>query len=338
MKKHIGRREFVKTVGAAAAALAVGCARIPRTTGETAPKKRTLRIAHLTDIHLQPERDGEKWLTWCLHHVQNLDDKPDIIFNSGDMIMDSLGADFQRTKIQWDLWKKVWKNECSLPVEHCLGNHDVWGWNRKESGATGKEPLYGKKYALEVLGLKRRFRSFQKSGWFFIFLDSTHPHEEDVYTAKLDEDQFQWLSTELARVQKHSPVCIFSHIPILSGSVFFDGKNEKTGNWVVPHRWMHIDARRLKDLFLKHPNVRLCLSGHVHLKDRVDYNGVTYLCNGAVCGGWWKRSYQETPPGYALVNLYDDGSFDREYVTYGWKGEEKEVTFILDMDKVKIPV
>jgi 3',5'-cyclic-AMP phosphodiesterase len=25
-----------------------------------------------------------------------------------------------------------------------------------------------------------------------------------------------------------------------------------------------------------------------------------------------------TDNGYALLNLYDDGSFDNEYITYGW--------------------
>jgi 3',5'-cyclic AMP phosphodiesterase CpdA len=84
---------------------------------------------------------------------------------------------------------------------------------------------------------------------------------------------------------------------------------------------MHIDARRIKDLFREHPNVKLALSGHIHLKDRVDYNSVTYLCNGAVSGSWWGGPYQECPPGYALVDLFSDGSFEYEYRTFGWKKE-----------------
>jgi hypothetical protein len=79
---------------------------------------------------------------------------------------------------------------------------------------------------------------------------------------------------------------------------------------------MHIDARRLKTLFLDHPNVKLCLSGHIHLRDSVMYNGVTYACNGAVCGNWWRGAYQETQPGYALVDLWNDGSFRVDYVRY----------------------
>lgn len=33
---------------------------------------------------------------------------------------------------------------------------------------------------------------------------------------------------------------------------------------------------------------------------------------------WWKGIHHETANGYGMVNLYDDGSFDNEYVPYGW--------------------
>ncbi|MEX2092204.1 MAG: hypothetical protein WD971_05980, partial [Pirellulales bacterium] len=72
-------------------------------------------------------------------------------------------------------------------------------------------------------------------------------------------------------------------------------------------------------LFAKHPNVKLCISGHLHLLDRVDYNGVTYLCNGAVSGNWWGGRHKDCDEGYAVVDLYDDGTFEHEYVKYGWK-------------------
>lgn len=112
---------------------------------------------------------------------------------------------------------------------------------------------------------------------------------------------------------------VFSHIPLFSAATFYDGDNEKSGHWRVGANLMHIDARRIKDLFHKHPNVKLCLSGHLHLVERVDYLGVSYLCGGAVSGGWWKGNHQECEPGYGIVDLYADGSFDNRYVTYGWQ-------------------
>lgn len=281
---------------------------------------RSLRLAHLTDVHVQPELAADRGLAACLKHVQALDDKPELILCGGDCVMDSFGQTRDRTKLQWDLWHRVLKGECGLPVEACIGNHDVWGWDRKSSGTTGDEPLYGKSWAVEALGLPRRYRSFDRAGWHFVVLDSTQPGARpNSYTARIDDEQFDWLQKDLEATKKETPVLVLSHIPILSAAVFFDGENSKTGDWQVPGAWMHIDAVKLKDLFVGHPNVKVCLSGHLHLVDRVDYHGVTYLCNGAVCGGWWKGNYHECAPGYAVMDLHPDGSFDRTYIPFGWE-------------------
>ena len=75
-------------------------------------------------------------------------------------------------------------------------------------------------------------------------------------------------------------------------------------------------------LFERHRNVRTCLSGHIHEVDRVDYQGVSYYCNGAVSGAWWKGKHHDCSEGYAMMNLYDDGTVEREYVPYGWRARE----------------
>jgi Icc protein len=48
------------------------------------------------------------------------------------------------------------------------------------------------------------------------------------------------------------------------------------------------------------------------------FNDVTYICDGAVSGAWWKGRNHECDEGYGLINLYDDGTFDHAYQTYGW--------------------
>lgn len=282
---------------------------------ESSPRKRALRIAHLTDIHVQPERKADQGMGECLKIVNELSDKPDVIFTGGDLIMDSFNADPDRTKVQWDLFTKGFRENNRLPVEHCIGNHDLWmGKGKTEDN----DRRLGKQWACDILELEKPYRSFDRAGWHFIFLDSTFP-EGSGYKGRLDDAQFEWLAGDLAGTPKTTPVMVISHIPILSASAYFDGDNEKTGNWVVPGAWMHLDARKIKDLFAKHPNVKLCISGHIHLVDRVDYNGVTYFCNGAVCGGWWNGNYHECAPGYALVDLYDDGTFENRYVEWGWQ-------------------
>ena len=284
-----------------------------------------LRIAHLTDVHVQPERSADEGMAACLRHVQSQPDRPDLLLFGGDCVMDAFSQSRDRTRTQWDVWSRVLEAECALPWEACIGNHDVWGWNRKASGAAGDEMEYGKRWAADVLRLPGRFRSFERAGWKFVVLDSTQPGPEPgTYVARLDDEQHEWLAGELAATPAATPVLVLSHIPILAACAYLDGENERSGDWVVPGAWMHLDCRRLTSLFHERSNVRLCLSGHIHLVDRVDYLGTTYHCNGAVCGGWWRGNYQQISPGYALVDLYDDGSSSCEYVTYGWDANGRD--------------
>jgi 3',5'-cyclic AMP phosphodiesterase CpdA len=318
----VTRRESIISVGAVAAGL-LTCGVLPRTAGAAVPnpaRKRALRVAHLTDIHVQPERRAGEGMAACLHHVERQVDKPDLIVTGGDSIMDSFAADDARTNLQWDLWNNVLKNECSIPVRSCIGNHDVWGWAKSKSKTTGAEPNWGKKRAIEMLRIEDRFYSFSQAGWLFIVLDSTQPHPDgsEAYVAVLDEPQYDWLERTLRDASADTPVFIVSHIPILSTTPILWAANEH-GNFRVKGWLMHSDHLRLKELFARHPNVKLCLSGHTHLVDRVDYNGVSYLCNGAVSGNWWNGRHKDCDEGYALVDLFDDGSFDHQYVKYGWK-------------------
>lgn len=325
------RRDVLMAGGAVAASWALQATACTSASPPAAPlaidqasranRKRALRLAHITDVHVQPEKGAGQGFAKCLQHLQSLADPPQLILQGGDAVMDSCGVEQPRAKTQANLWKSVLKAECSIPIEHCIGNHDIWGLEKKASLTTGAEPNWGKKWALELYGLNNRYRTFDRNGWRFIVLDSV-TIGNDTYVGKLDEEQLAWLGRTLEATDKKMPVLVLSHIPILAASVFFDGDLEKSGKWVVPAAWMHIDARAIKNLFVKHPNVKVCLSGHLHLVDRVDYLGVTYLCNGAVSANWWKGKHQEFREGYGVVDLFDDGSFEHQYVEYDWTARE----------------
>ncbi|MFN8138803.1 MAG: metallophosphoesterase [Fimbriimonadales bacterium] len=312
MKVKTDRRGFLKGVAAASLAGA-----LPIAANAAAAKRRSIRFAHMTDFHVMPEKRAGIGMMNSLAHMHRQKDKAEMIVTGGDLVMDAFGATRDRTKTQWEIFTKVLGDHTNLRVEHTLGNHDIWGWSKSGSGATGREPDYGKKWAMELLGLSAPYRSFNHAGWHWIILDSVFPKGEG-YTAKLDDAQFEWLTSDLASVPASTPVIVVSHIPILAACAFYDGDLANSGDWKVPGAWMHLDSVRIKDLFSRHPNVKVCLSGHIHLVDRVDYNGVTYLCDGAVCGSWWNGKFHECSPGYAMVNLYDDGSLDREYHEWGW--------------------
>jgi hypothetical protein len=126
-----------------------------------------------------------------------------------------------------------------------------------------------------------------------------------------------WLRQELAQVPPDKFICIVSHIPILSicAGLFFD-KTETNGDLLIKRNLMHSDFFSLKKIFLKYPAIKVCLSGHIHLQDEMEYLGIKYYCDGAVSGNWWSGAFQEFEPAYAVIELYDDGSSKRMMMKY----------------------
>lgn len=279
-------------------------------------RKKPVRFAHITDIHMKPGLIPEKGMAGALQHIQGLPGKVDFIINGGDAIMNALDKSKAQTEEQFNLFKKILAQENNLPVYHTIGNHDVWGWFIKEN-RPDNDRLYGKAWVVETLELKNRYYSFQQGNWHIIVLDSTQLNPEGGYIARLDEAQLEWLQQELKQVAPDQFICIVSHIPILSicAGLFFN-KTEPNGDLKIQRNLMHTDFLTLKKIFLPYPNLKLCISGHIHLQDEVEYMGVKYWCNGAVSGNWWKGAFQEFEPAYAVIELYPDGSSKRTMINY----------------------
>lgn len=297
-------------------AAVIGSALLPTSLLAEEAKKKPIRFAHITDIHVKPGLIPEKGMATALQHVQQLPDKIDFIINGGDAIMDALEKDKAQTEEQFNLFKKILHQENSLPVYHTIGNHDVWGWFIKEN-RPDNDRLYGKVWVVETLEMQHRYYSFEKGNWHFIVLDSTQQNPAGGYIALLDEVQLNWLQQELKNVPPEKFICIVSHIPILSvcAGLFFN-KTEPNGDLKTQRNLMHTDFIALKKIFLPYPNIKLCISGHIHLQDEVEYLGVKYWCNGAVSGNWWKGAFQEFDPAYAVIELYADGTSKRTMMKY----------------------
>jgi 3',5'-cyclic AMP phosphodiesterase CpdA len=299
------RRSLIKNLG--------GLLLIPALPfkGLAAEKSPVLRVAHLTDVHLKNKWDAPARFAKCLHHVQQ-QQGIDFILNGGDVVFDMNKENIDTINTQWKLWHSVIKSDCSIPQHYVLGNHDIW-WNENDKG----QARYGKKYAMDQLQLSSPWHSFIKNGWKFILLDSVHLDLDNTwYIGKLGDEQFNWLADELNNTPAGMPVCVLSHIPILSATLMVDDIADNSNKWEILGGDMHTDTGKIISLFYQHPNVKLCLSGHIHLRDKVVYNNVTYLCNGAVSGAWWEGNKRETAPGYGLIDFYADGSFDEQYVNY----------------------
>ena len=348
----VSRRDILKLgalagLSAAAGGLILpGCSPTPYATAPSSlARARTLRLVHFTDSHIQPEREAPRGVALAMSHIRTHAPDAALMIAGGDMIMDSADADHQRAQLQWDLWLHAARDESPLPIEYVCGNHDIWGLNKQASKTTGAEPQWGKKWWLDIVGRDRAYKSMNHGRWTILLLDTVRPlDDKGSYEGRIDEEQFAWLEAQLAAAHaagRH--VLIVGHIPIMCASVVdADGlyiPEAQGGGIAIGKGAVMMDCFRFLRLFDRYPCVRACLSGHIHMTDRIDYRGVTYWCNGAVSGGWWrspegnlKRRMQRpragdpdlalrpprAEPGYAIVDLYDDGTIDNRYVEFGW--------------------
>ena len=278
-------------------------------------KKKSIRVAHVTDIHVKPGEIPETGMAKALNAVQALKDRAEFIINTGDSIMDALEADKPKVQTQWRVFHNIMKNENSLATYSCIGNHDVWGWFNK-SDSDKQDKVYGKQWAVDELQLPGRYYFIERGNWAFIILDSTQLNPAGGYIAYLDSEQLEWFQATLSKLSnKH--ICIVSHIPILSicAGLFFN-KTQANGDLLIQRNLMHTDFLKLKDIFSANTNIKGCISGHIHLQDEVNYMGVRYFCNGAISGNWWKGSFQGFAPAFAIMDFFDDGTIERKMISY----------------------
>ncbi|MBX3315256.1 MAG: metallophosphoesterase [Phycisphaeraceae bacterium] len=321
-RPSLSRREAIAAIGVGAAGLAgLGAGARARAASVAGAGRATgsLRMIHMTDMHVQPERRAYEGLLACIRHAAG--QSPDIIITGGDLIMDGFEATERRTREQWDLFLRAWKEAgYGGDVRHTLGNHDIWGWNKKKSETRGDEAKWGKRWALDNLGMESAWYSFDKGAWHFVVLDSVQPDGDTGYIGRLQDEQFEWLRGDLA-ANRDRPTCVVSHISIVSATPLIDMRDKPREGWKVSGGLMLTDMARVVKLFGENPQVKLALSGHMHRNERLDYRGVTYICDGAVSGNWWKGAHHECNEGYGLLDLNDDGTFGYRYTNYGWKVE-----------------
>jgi len=331
MNSGMTRRKLLKSSGLMVAAGTAGM--VPGrfadgqdlASGNPASPKRVLRFAHPTDIHVQPELRGGDGMTAAFKHMFDLKDPPQMILTGGDLPMDTASSDQARSATLWKLFDKIIADQVpkSIPIHHTIGNHDIWGRDMAKCKSTGKEAFYGKQWFLDNFSYPKTYYSFDTAGWHFIILDSFDlvPNSKD-FVSRIVGDQLDWFKADLAATPATTPILVVTHVPIFSAANFFDNSEQKKHEGpdiTISHTRMHVDYRELDNLFAGYPNIKLCLSGHIHLLERCEYNGITHICDGAVCGDKWNGPRQRTPEGYGLIDLYADGSFKHQYMTYGWK-------------------
>jgi predicted MPP superfamily phosphohydrolase len=187
----LNRKNFLKILGASSLAMLsskASASSIFNAFEDKKPSSSPLRLAHLTDIHIQPGLESEKGFASCLHAVNM--QKPDLILNGGDAIMnEAFTFSKEKVKKQWQLFHKMMVAENSLPIHHCIGNHDLYGWAMPSSTANENKSL-----AMDEYKITRPYYSTQYKKWKFIVLDSIRAKNSvPGYYAQLDDEQLFWL-------------------------------------------------------------------------------------------------------------------------------------------------
>jgi 3',5'-cyclic AMP phosphodiesterase CpdA len=294
---------------------AVGSLALPGflSTARAAGRKPAVRVAHITDVHITKDRNAAKGVAAMFAHMFGRKDwAPELVLSTGDQVMAVDGKVTGATAAeQIALWTDAVKG-CPVPIRACLGNHDVWDGVEPTDAVPAAKKGFG--LMTEVLGMPAPHYSFDHGGWHFVSLNSMCNWPKYAF---LSPEHFDWLKADLAKTKL--PTVVLSHVPILSvtSQVYGDACKKGTDN-VVPGIWHHTDCWAITEVFRKNPHVKLCLSGHMHTCDRVEYRGVWYVCGGAASGAWWNGSEYGFPPCYGAIDLFADGTFTYEFVDYGW--------------------
>jgi 3',5'-cyclic AMP phosphodiesterase CpdA len=312
------RRNFIAGMGVAAVGLGGLSAAAAEPPAPRARRSRGggFRFAFLPDIHLMRERRSPVGLASCLAAVEKLDPRPDFLVTGGDLIDGLRFKDVREANELADLFVRLWGTHTKLPTYHCLGNHDAAGWGR--SRFPEDHPQAGFKLLQEKLGMPGPYYSFDRRGWHFVVLLNLTLTTPGEYLSEFDEEQMEFLRDDL-RQHRDRPTMIFAHFPAVSAIEFFAGRAEvEDGSWTLATKRVASNPMALVEA-TSGANVRAVFSGHIHRTDRIEAAGLTFICAGSVSGDKWRGPDHGTPEGFGVVDCRADGTFDYQYVAYGWK-------------------
>ncbi|MFC2085485.1 metallophosphoesterase family protein [Bacteroidota bacterium] len=273
----------------------------------------SFRIVFMTDIHVQPERKAEEGFRTAIAKVNEL--KPDIVITGGDLIMDALGQDYERSTMLYELYNEVSK-EFNMPVYNTLGNHEVFGLY-EDSGVSPDHPEYGKAMFKKRLGENKTYHSFDHKNWHIILLDAIGFTEDRHYMGEIDSVQLEWLINNLKNVNAETPILVSTHIPFVSvGEQMWRG-----GTTPLSSSEVIINSKEVLEVF-KNYNLRLVLQGHLHIVEEIIFYDTHFITGGAVCGRWWRGSRSGFKEGFVVIDIENE-DFEWFYQTYGWEAVEE---------------
>ncbi len=214
------------------------------------------------------------------------------------------------------------------PIYSVMGNHDHDPTAINEVDAAAEWRRF----------LGPTYYSFSKGGVHYVVLDDIELVDnspqisqdgECVYKNRVPDAQMQWLRSDLALVDKSTPLVMLIHAPLY----YFPG-NDRT--------YYIENGPELAEILSEFSHVDI-LSGHTH----VSYSSQSPSGNihennyGAVCGSWWLNARVDlgndnnicrdgTPSGYAIWR-FSDGRFSSIFKGTGLPTDCQFRTYDLNM-------
>jgi predicted MPP superfamily phosphohydrolase len=121
----------------AASAGGLGAAMLAQTARGQARESGTLRVAHITDLHQMPSRNALKGIETGIDAMMR--ERPDLIVQTGDIMTGTMARPIDEAQRFMRDIESILGRDLGKPMIHAIGNHDIWGWTRSRSKATGDE-------------------------------------------------------------------------------------------------------------------------------------------------------------------------------------------------------
>lgn len=151
------------------------------------------------------------------------------------------GGDDSTAEKEWQEVRKTWR-KYPYPLFLVPGNHDIW--------SAASEKLF-----TDYAG-HPPFYSFDWQQAHFTVLDNSR-------TERLGDAQLKFLEQDLERHREQSPKFVFFHQPLL---------------WLIPLKFRSDFGF---DQLMRKYRVSMVVGGHTHQFDRLEKDGIVYLCAGS---------------------------------------------------------
>ena len=229
-----------------------------------------MKFVYFTDIHLCEGRDSEPGFKTCIESM--LAHEPEVLVNGGD-----LGITPAATALYAELTRDI-----PVPIVLSNGNHEMCsGYLPRERAGTLHSSVDIGGVHFVALDVVRYFEPTEEHRWNWHVL--------------ADEYLLEWLSEDLAGIDRHTPLVVATHVPL---STTFPGMDFPTNEIACGERILE---------YLK-PFVHvITLHGHDHENCRHFVDHIEIMTTAAVAGNWWKNgldsrcAHGREPQAYAVA-------------------------------------